>query len=102
MTLELVCLDGWKFEVQGGDLRKHSSSAMENESLYVGTVPLREFETFLESFASLLLDAERRTGANRSAAKNQQGNQKTPAMIQAVMIDALAGRPSGETPLAVA
>ena len=97
VTLELVCLDGWKFEVQGGDLRQHSSSAMENESLFVGTVPLRDFDTFLASVAELLIDAEKHTGVNRSAAKNQQGNQKTPAMIQAVMIDALAGRTSGET-----
>ena len=90
VTLELVCLDGWKFEVHGGDSRKHSSSAMENEFLYVGTVPLREYESFIENVASLLIDAEKRTGVYRSAARNQQGNQKTPAMIQAVMIDALA------------
>ena len=46
----------------------------------------------------LLSKAAERKGDKRSAAGNEQGNQKTPAMIQAVLQDALAKREEGVTP----
>ena len=91
LVLTLVCLDGWEFCMHGGPVRKHSSLCGINASkrLYVGTVPLVVFDTFWEDFEELMANAERRTCENRSAANGQQGNQITPAMIQAVMKDAL-------------
>jgi hypothetical protein len=45
----------------------------------------------------LLSQARARKGDKRSAAANDQGNQKTPAMIKAVLIDALSGCEDGTT-----
>ena len=45
----------------------------------------------------LLSQAQARKGDKRSAAANDQGNQKTPAMIKAVLIDALSGCEDGTT-----
>eukprot|EP00965_Chrysotila_dentata_P122483 4047930-Pleurochrysis_carterae.AAC.1 len=42
--------------------------------------------------------AERKEGEKRSAANNQQGHQKTPAMIKAVLTDALRGTPGQTAP----
>ena len=50
------------------------------------------------SRAKKLLDqAQARKGDKRSAAANDQGNQKTPTMIKAVLIDALSGCDDGCT-----
>ena len=45
----------------------------------------------------LLSKAQQRKGDKRSAAANDQGNQKTPTMIQAVLVDALASEEDGVT-----
>ena len=47
--------------------------------------------------SELLAKAAQRKGDKRSAAANDQGNQKTPTMIQAIMVDALSGREEGVT-----
>ena len=48
--------------------------------------------------SALLEKAQERKGEKRSAAGNRQGHQKTPAMVEAIVQDALAGRADGETP----
>lgn len=48
-----------------------------------------EFDTFSKTFSKLLSDAQKRTGDKRTAAKGEQGHQKTPAFILAVIEDAL-------------
>jgi len=48
--------------------------------------------------SALLKKAQKRKGDKRNAAGNTQGHQKTPAMVEAIVQDALAGRADGETP----
>jgi hypothetical protein len=57
-----------------------------------------EYEGFVSKTFDLLEQAKARTGDKRSAAHNEQGNQKTLAMVQAVMLDALKGLKEGQTP----
>jgi hypothetical protein len=90
VTLMLVCLDEWKFEMHGGTERTHSSSPNASESIYVGNVQIDEFDRFGDVFQTLLNEAKKRKGDKRSAVGHKQGHQKTPAMIQAVLLDALA------------
>eukprot|EP01035_Chromulina_nebulosa_P021325 gene21325-27629_t len=94
--LNLVCLDGWEFLIHGGPSRNHFAlcGANVNKTLHVGTVALADFEKFWKNFIELL-SAEKRTCENRSAANNEQGHQKTPAMIHAVMKDALTEQEIG-------
>ena len=57
VTLMLVCLDEWKFEMSGGPTKTHFSSPNPNanQSLYVGDVQIAELDKFWEIFETLLL-----------------------------------------------
>ena len=112
--LRVVGLDGWQFRmhssgfrfsgmpmhgtVQAGG-RTHTADASPSVSVvdHVGHVPLDNYVDFMGKVHHLLTLAAARKGEKRSAAANDQGNQKTPAMIKAVLIDALSGRDDGET-----
>ena len=87
MHLELLGLDGWTFRGE----RTVSSQAELNSpvSLHVGTIPLDKYHDFLRLTSKFLDAAKERKGGKRTAAANDQGHQKTPAMIHAVMIDAI-------------
>ena len=126
--LRLVCLDQWAFRMhpicreQG---RAHTADAHPDASItdHVGHIALDHYADFMCALATphlansvlrrallarpasgrlhvtkLLEKADQRKGDKRSAASNDQGNQKTPAMIKAVLIDALAGAEDGVTP----
>ena len=96
VSLTLVCLDGWKFEMQGGSSRSHFSSATDVTPLHVGIVSHQEFDKFCSIFLRKLEKVKSRTGEERSAATNKQGHQKTPSMIQALMMDTLAALENGD------
>lgn len=67
-------------------------------SLYLGKVALERFDDFCTLADKLLAKAMARRGNKRSAAENDQGNQKTPALIQAVLSDALEKLDAKEEP----
>ena len=56
----------------------------------MGDVQIDKLYDFWAIFEKLLEDVKLRKGDKRSAARNEQGHQKTPTMIQAVLLDALA------------
>jgi hypothetical protein len=113
VELQLVALDGWEASVHSGsEGRAHQSCAGRDAAkpLTVGTVELdtvspgsarrdewaelgtvERYQTFMKLTDKLLNAAKRRTGDKRSAAKNPQGNPKTPGLVQAVLIDAKKG-----------
>lgn len=92
VQLELVGLDCWSFSMHSGPEGRAQSSQTpchRSVSLQVGTLPLEDYPKFLERMKILLELAEKRKGTERSAAFNQQGHQKTPSFIQAIIRDAL-------------
>lgn len=92
VKLTLICLDQWSFSMLSGPTgRKHSAHPGVHSSvvLFIGTVRLPRYSHFIETTHILLKEAQKRTGEKRSVASNKQGHQKTPAMIQAIMVDAL-------------
>jgi len=99
VVLMLVCPDEWKFYLHCGEhSRTHCSLAGADATpLHVGCVSEAEYGDFLFKTYDLLGKAASRTGDKRSANRNPQGNQKTPAMVQAVLLDALAGLDEGQT-----
>lgn len=100
VKLNLICLDQWTFSMRSGPSgRKHSAHAGNHSSvaILVGTIPLRIFPDFLDRTSFLLQRAKSRKGEKRTAAGNEQGHQKTPAMIQAIMLDALGNSTNKST-----
>jgi hypothetical protein len=59
---------------------------------------VQRFHMFMGLFKELLGQAAARTGNQRNAAKNPQGNPKTPGLVQAVLHDALRGFDEPEQP----
>eukprot|EP01034_Spumella_vulgaris_P032627 gene32627-40260_t len=57
----------------------------------VGEVNSCDFEQFTQTFDAKLSHAKQNKGSQRSAASNEQGHQKTPTFILAVLLDALKG-----------
>ena len=93
VDLRLVCTDGWQFRMHpNGSGHTHCALGGADACvlLVVGTVPLKKWDDFMSTADRLLAAAQARMGDKRSAESNRQGNQKTPAMMQAVLIDALA------------
>jgi hypothetical protein len=105
VLLVLLCLDQWAFNMHCGEhVRTHRTHCGEHvranasPPLHVGCVAEAKYGPFLLKAHDLLRKAAARAGDKRSAHYNpQQGNQKTSAMVQAVLLDALAGRDEGQT-----
>lgn len=92
ICLSLICLDGWTFKIHAGpEKRFHSSQPRCGQPiiLFVGNIPEENYNMFNSKFKELLGKAQQRKGSERSAGDGSQGHQKTPAMIQAIMIDAI-------------
>ena len=92
VDLRLVFVDGWAFKMQpNGATHTHSAHVSADAAgvLVVGTVPLKKWDDYMSTADQLLQAAQARMGDKRSAESNRQGNQKTPAMMQAVLLDAL-------------
>lgn len=92
MTLSLLCLDQWKFSLHSGPKEYTNIGTASHHDyghLHIGTVPSKRYSEFLEEAGSILKTVQKRKGSGRSAAFNEQGHQKTPAMIQAVLSQAL-------------
>ena len=66
-----------------------SSVAKSVATLHVGEVELFKLEDFNSRFNVLLSKASERKGAERSAAGERQGHQKTPAFIHALFVQAI-------------
>eukprot|EP01050_Picozoa_sp_SAG11_P004952 SAG11_NODE_331_length_10659_cov_4.512689_1_plen_833_part_00 len=122
VRIQLVALDGWEFSIHSGhdeQGRQHQSHAGHDaaKQLYVGTVEpetvqpgsdrrssweqlgtVARFQMFMELAMKLLDVAAARSGNQRSAAKSQQGNPKTPGLVEAVLHDALNGLDQREEP----
>lgn len=91
VCLELICLDEWTFEMHSGPTgRTHTAHVGRDSASHLPDrhINARAFESFCELVTILLSRAQTRHGRKRSAASNEQGHQKTPAMIKAVMKDA--------------
>ena len=94
VNLRLVSLDGWQFHMHAGSTgRTHCGLAGSDAAvaLCIDPVPRCRWEEYCSFADELLAKAKKRTAEKRSAEGNAQGNQKTPAMIQAVLIDARLG-----------
>lgn len=93
--LSIIGLDQWAFRVHSSYdamcTRTHTSDASVSApvSSFVGTVEEQNYEKVIAAVTRLLELAQQRKKNERSAASNQQGHQKTPAMLQAIFTDAL-------------
>lgn len=101
VKLTLICLDQWSFSMLSSPTgRKHSAHPGVHSSVvvFIGTVRQPRHSHFIETTHILLKEAQKRTGEKRSAASNKQGHQRTPAMIQAIMVDALRNLANSTSP----
>lgn len=92
LVLTLIGLDAWKFSIHSGPSeRSHKaiSDTCQSATLFIGKLEKSRFERFQLCAKAFLTRAKTRRGDERTAAKGDQGNQKTPAMIKAVLLDAL-------------
>ena len=93
VQLELLGLDCWAFRMHSGPAARTfgARAALDTPvSLHVAQIKTHQLEKFQRLAAKFLDAAKERKGDKRSAAANEQGNQKTPSMIHAVLIDAIA------------
>lgn len=91
--LRLLCPDVWSFCIRSGAVSAHPGA---DTTVAVGNVPASELDDLMARSASLLAKAEQENkGDKRSAAVGRQGHQQTPALIHAVLLDALAGKTEG-------
>ena len=115
IDLRLVGLDGWEFQIlSDATARHHCSQAGMNAATQLSVPDLTpdtaeydewmeldsvgRYEKFLRLAMQLLAAAKSRKGDKRSGVSNEQGNQKTPAMIQAILRDAVEGLKAEEEP----
>ena len=92
VQLELLGLDEWTLHVHSGPGHRTQSSrpaAHMPVSMHTGAVPLHLYPKLLDFVEKLLAAARARTAEKRSAATKTQGHSKTPAMVQAVLQDAI-------------
>jgi hypothetical protein len=68
---------------------QHCSEWGSGTVLPCGTVAAQEYAAFSTSLQELMSDAQSRTGDRRSAAGGQQGHQRTPAFVYALVRQAL-------------
>ena len=99
VNLVLVCLDGWEFQVHSSSsMRDHSAIAKPEDLqvmsedlqvMSVGRLDLDKYTSFLERTDYFITRAAMIHGDGRSAASGSQGHQKTPAFVEAAMLDLL-------------
>lgn len=90
--LRLVALDSWRFSVHTSSLGAHTDVSIpeDNTILFLGYVRSVDFLNFIDHVHKLLRKAQKLKGDQRSSAGgHHQGHQKTPAMIAAIVKDAL-------------
>jgi len=76
-----------------------ASTSSGSQKLLSAKLPAANAPTVLGALAALLLNAQARKGEKRSAGGNQQGHQKMPSFLYALMQDALT---LGRVPASVA
>lgn len=74
--------------VSQGDIQ-HTASCEGSTVVHACTIPAEDFENVLHTLTVLLQKAQERKGEKRSAAGNNQGHQKTPAFLHALVLDAV-------------
>lgn len=95
--IHLIGLDNWSFYLlpQSTDTALPAQTAFTSAArtyapLCGGKLPLGQLARFRDAFAECLERAQKRKGDQRNAGTNEQGHQKTPAFIEAIVQDALA------------
>jgi hypothetical protein len=88
----IVGLDRWEFDVHcSAAVGRQWTSLSENYvELLVGSLPVTMCNAFLVGFKKALAEVQaERKGDKRSAAGNEQGHQRTPSFVWALMTDVL-------------
>lgn len=93
--IQVIGLDEWRFRV-GGDGASFVASPNSFAVVSVGVLAQRLIPTFFEKLRIAFCKTQSRTGDKRSAAGRQQGNSRTPILIEAVARDALYATETGE------
>jgi hypothetical protein len=81
LYLQIIAPDEWHFQLQGTGSERVYTSRPQNKAgktLHAGIIDTKVYETFLERFDKFFEEAVKRRGDKRSAARNEQGHQKTP------------------------
>jgi hypothetical protein len=92
VQLNIVCLDEWAFQVHSGLERKIQTSHASPVAVViinVGEIDKAKYNEFCVLVQQLLAKSEQCHEDKRSAGYNEQGNQKTPALVQAILEDAM-------------
>ena len=96
LHVQIVGPDEWGFMLRQEGLQRTYSSIPQSsasKTIHAGNVDRHLYSTFVRRLAFFLSQAQERKDKARSAAHNEQGHQKTPAMIMAVVTDALKSLP---------
>lgn len=72
----------------GAGSLQYGSIAGDSSIIHCGTVKEEQWDELYDNFVNALRTASKRRGDGRTAASGQQGHQKTPAMIAALLFDA--------------
>ncbi|KAF0710192.1 Aste57867_5643 [Aphanomyces stellatus] len=92
--LLLVFPDRWETCVQNlCDSPSYVATPTDTTVLELGRVETKSTSAFLASVDSLLMQAQERTGDERTAATGRQGHQKTPSFIHCLVRQALSSTP---------
>jgi hypothetical protein len=101
VALNLISLDLHRFETRSARSTTHdgghhhyvdNASPAGYQVLHVGRFNLVDLKAGLDSFAGKLAAARTRTGDERSAAGGEQGHQRTPAFVHALLREAFGMR----------
>ena len=96
LYVQIIGPDEWGFMFHQASLQRTYSSIPQTsagKTLHVGDIDRYDYSKFVDRLSQFLEQAQERKGEARSAAHNEQGHQKTPAMIMAVVTDALRSLP---------
>ncbi|EFN57188.1 hypothetical protein CHLNCDRAFT_143596 [Chlorella variabilis] len=91
LALILVGLDRWRFITHSTDdgAISHTAESGEGTVVHCGVLPAEQMAGFRAALSGALAKAAQRKGDERSAAGGGQGHQKTPAMVRALVLQAL-------------
>ncbi|KAG7675177.1 hypothetical protein KSW81_002679 [Nannochloris sp. 'desiccata'] len=98
ISILIVGLDAWKFQTHSitqGAI-EHSSTCEGSCVLHAGSISVEDTCRFFNILEKLLVKAQSKKGEARSAASNNQGHQKTPSFIDALVRDAMRKLRRGE------